>query len=392
MIRNLLLSILFLAVIFLGLEALLRTTHLFGARISWSIPDPVLGWRFAPSRDYWFLQENDHPVAWRTNRFGWKDKDWSIDKPLGTFRIAVLGDSYVEALQIESEKNFLSLAEKELHAKGRPKFELMNFGRSAFTQTEELIVLREEVLRFSPDLVVLFFFPPNDIDEVKKETALDPIRPFFEDAGNGSLQLDTRFQNLRTYKIKSLISPLKHHSALVSLLTERFTLFQFRQRAKTKEGPHPRTSLPGYLSLATAHPDPQYELNYQWNKRLITEMVFFLRRRGIRFLLISMDLPAYVPLVEKEYKAKDPSFNANFFDEDLKSFAAALGADFLGLERIFRETYLKTGRPLHFQYWNEKLGKKSFEYAAHTGHWNYQGHQTLAQALIAKLEEMKVAL
>ncbi len=65
--RNIILNLAFLLIIFFvfigALELLLRTTHLFGARISWSQPDPILGWRFTPGSHYWFNKENDHPIT-----------------------------------------------------------------------------------------------------------------------------------------------------------------------------------------------------------------------------------------------------------------------------------------------------------------------------------------
>ena len=65
----------------LVLEITLRVTHLFGARISWTSPDPILGYTFNPGKDYWVNKENDHPISGKINRFGWRDKEWSLDKP-----------------------------------------------------------------------------------------------------------------------------------------------------------------------------------------------------------------------------------------------------------------------------------------------------------------------
>ena len=147
--------------IFLGiLEIVLRTTHLFNARISWSEPDSILGWRFTPGRRYWFNKENDHPVTGRINSYGWRDEGWSLLKYNNIYRIAVLGDSFVEAFQIESEHTFLSLTEQKLNKLNKNhdiKVDLMNFGRSGCTQTEELLILKNCVAQFSPDMLVLFF-------------------------------------------------------------------------------------------------------------------------------------------------------------------------------------------------------------------------------------------
>jgi len=67
--------------------------------------------------------------------------------------------------------------------------ELMNFGRSGYTQTEELLVLKNHVAQFFPDMVILFFLPANDIGDVSKETATGVLRPFFNISQKGELIL-----------------------------------------------------------------------------------------------------------------------------------------------------------------------------------------------------------
>ncbi len=162
-------KILFFAVVLfaayiLALEVVLSTTHLFGARRSWSEPDPMLGWRFTPGRAYWYHRENDHPITGRINQLGWRDRDRSRAKPDGSYRVAVIGDSSVEAFQVERDSTFAALVEDRLG------IEVLNFGRSGMTQTEEWLLLQNEVAGYSPDLVVLFFVPVNDVSEVAPQT------------------------------------------------------------------------------------------------------------------------------------------------------------------------------------------------------------------------------
>jgi hypothetical protein len=386
---NLALFAAILAVTLAGVEVFFRTTHLFGARISWSIPDPVLGYSVAPGK-YWYGLENDHPVIWSANRHGWRDREWEETKPEGSLRVAVLGDSYVEAMQVEDEKTFLNLAENQLtQSLGKP-VEMMNFGRSAFTQTEQLLVLQREVLSFSPDLVVLFFFPVNDIDDVHPKTVLGRLRPFYSEREDGSLELDTRFNQTREYRLKSLINPLKRHSAFISLLTDTYTrrsrMEDARRSGLMEEAPSQR--LKGHLSLAGSAPDPQYVSNYKLNKRLIREMADFCREHKIPFMLVSIDLPAYVPQMEKEFKELDPAFDRLFFDKDLESFSRELNIPFLGLEKIFEAHYRQHQKALHFEpAAGQEKNAGFWEYGSHGGHWNEAGHQVVAEALSRALPQ-----
>jgi hypothetical protein len=370
----LLFSITIFFTLLLIFEFVLRNTHLFNAKISWAEPDPIVGWRYTPGYTYWYNKENDHPITGKINSFGWRDKEWSFKKPSNTYRIAVLGDSFVAAFQVELEKTFLAIAEQQLNEKCDIKIELMNFGQSGYTQTEEFLVLKNEVLQFSPDMVLLFFFPGNDIQDVRRETSVSSLRPYYRISPGGELILDTSFVNTRVFKIKSLINPLKQHSALISLLAERYNLYMRQRRinADVKKIAHNENEtnikrLPGYLSLCTTNPDPTYLKSYQLNKRLIRAMVDLCKAEGIRFMLVSINTPAYIPEIEKEYKSIDPTFNIYFFEDDLKEYARFLDIEYLGLQSIFRKHY-------------ETLRKK-----LHWGHWNYDGHRVVAAALREKL-------
>lgn len=376
----------------LAAEWLLRATHLFGARISWSRPDAFIGWRFVPSRSFEIQEENPRRIRWSTNRFGWKDKEWAIKKPAKTYRVAVLGDSYVESLDMEPEKNFLQIAQNRLNAVLAPKgfqTEWMNFGRSGFTQTEELFVLKKDIAPFEPDLLVVFFFATNDIEDISPLTTTDPIRPYYFETKKGGLRFDRNFSKTRSFKIKSWISPIKNHSALVSLLTQRYSLLmRYQDLSKLRRKANRRTASPvkSYLSLCTRDPDMRYRKNYRMNKRLIHEMAKFAKRRGMEMLLVNVDLPSYQPEIEKSFETLDPSFNPLFFEKDLADFAGDLGIGFVGLQSVFRKEFLKNGRPLHWNYWGLKVKTPHWEYGAHDGHWNEEGHQVVGKTLAGALK------
>jgi hypothetical protein len=366
--KSAIINIVFSFVIFLVfvvvIELVLRTTHLFGARLSWTESDPILGYRFVPNSKYWCYKECDRLITGEINNYGWRDKDWSLEKPQNTYRVAVLGDSFVEAFQVESEHTFLSLTERELNKNHRLKFEFMNFGRSGYTQTEELLVLSNYVVQFSPDMLVLFFQPSNDIRDVGKETATNLTRPFYHISGNEELIPDTSFAKMRKFKIIVIIDKLKTHSVLISLICQRYNHYQ-QDRVIAKL---PKGVIDSYLSLCTANQDTRYLRNYQLNKMLIKAMAEYCKNKGIKFILVTINTNAYIPKVEEQYKALDPTFDANFFEDDLKKYAISINIEYIGLQTIFRQAYEKDGIPLHWE------------------HWNYQGNKLVTNALVNKLK------
>ncbi|MFH1755775.1 MAG: hypothetical protein ABIA59_08750 [Candidatus Latescibacterota bacterium] len=368
--RNAALVILSLIIMLFILEIVFRTTHLFGARISWREPDPLMGWRSTPNSTYWYIKENNHPVIGRNNSFGWRDKERTLVKPENTYRIAVLGDSFVEALEVEFDSTFLAIAERQLNATSDTHIEVMNFGRIGMTQTEEYILLQEEVVRFAPDMITVLFWPQNDIADVHPRTAINQLRPFYQMSADGGLILDTSFAEKRQYKLKKALHPFKQHSALLSLLLERYGVLRWRMReSQLSNAKTTPTSLTGYLSLCTAQPEPIYAENYQLNKLLIKAMAEYCSDRNIRFMLIG---------ATTVYKTEDlaqkleinPTFNADFFDEDLSAHTDSLHAEYLGLHQKFAGYYQETGRSLTWS------------------HWNYAGHRVVAAEFSRKVQQV----
>lgn len=349
-------------------ELVLRTTHLFDARIAWSQPDELLGYRYAPHAPYWNRLEGGRSSG-LMNNFGWRDVDWTLEKPPGILRVAVIGDSYVEAFQVELPETFPKIAERQLERRGR-KVQVMSFAQSGFTTTEELLVLQRDVLPFQPDLVVLFFFPYNDIRDVSKALAPDALRPFFSLDPNGELVLDTSFNRTWAFRLRRWINPVKRRSALVSLLVERWNA-QGRNRARAAKAAARPDSL-GYLSLCTARPDPRFVEAFDLNKRLIVTMA---RTLGTgRMMLVTMESAGWKPEDEAAQKAIDPSFDAFCFEQALGKLASSEGIHHIGLQTVFREDWERNRRALHW------------------AHYNQAGHELVGAALADGIERVLPSL
>jgi hypothetical protein len=69
-------------------------------------------------------------VEWRTNAQGMRDRSYAIDKPAGTFRIALVGDSIGVGWGVNVEQRFESILEQEWDARSRrsggPAVEIVN--------------------------------------------------------------------------------------------------------------------------------------------------------------------------------------------------------------------------------------------------------------------------
>jgi len=369
MIRRLLLVLLPLAIVVGLVEGVLRTTHLFNARLAFTQPDRTIAYRFTPGRTYWFQGENDHSITGQINRLGWRDRERSLHKPSGTFRIAVIGDSFVEAFQVEQDSTFLSIAERNLNASAdglARRVELMNFGRSGMSQTEELLVLERDVLPCQPDMVLLLFTPQNDIADVNPATAVDTARPFFHMTAKDSLCLDTSFALSCNFRMREGINLLKQRSALISLMAERYNAWgQMPAQRATRPGNAAAgcaADLTKELRMCTASPDSIFAWNYALCKVLIARIESDCVAHGIAFSLAAVPL-IYRPEVAQRLRTIDKSFDMGFFDRDLAVLADSTGATYIPLTAAFRSRTVATGRLLHWS------------------HWNYDGHRLLGEIL-----------
>lgn len=101
----------------------------------------------------------------RTNSCGMRDKERSIAKPPDTYRIALLGDSFVFGWGVEFEQTFAQRLEGNLNrlAEGKRQFEVLNFGVPGYATFQESAKFLESGIEFMPDEVLVFFIQ-NDFD------------------------------------------------------------------------------------------------------------------------------------------------------------------------------------------------------------------------------------
>lgn len=174
-------------------------------------PDEVLGASLKPGSGGLFTREGHGLVS--VNEHGMRDVDHTLEKPANHFRIALLGDSFSEALQVDQEKTFWWLLKKPLEScpalKGK-EVELLNFGVSGYGTTQELLMYETRARAFHPDMALLQFLPGNDIINNSIELEEDKFRPFFV-LKNGQLELDNSFQHGKGFKIRMLLKKFGYY-------------------------------------------------------------------------------------------------------------------------------------------------------------------------------------
>jgi len=167
MTANLLRLLVFIGAIFLLLESSLRFYY-FGT--DGFIPHKMNSYRVIIDSDlvqaadttdvYYELKPNlngllsGHPV--RTNSQGLPDKEYSLEKPDNTYRIAVVGSSWSMATGAATDQSYQALIEEWLN-ENRPEknWEVINFSVEYYGLGEIIGNARHKALAYEPDLILM---------------------------------------------------------------------------------------------------------------------------------------------------------------------------------------------------------------------------------------------
>jgi len=149
-----------------------------------TVRDPVIGKRYVRDfDDEVFVPESGRRVHLRFNRDGFRGPDRPYEKPAGTRRIAVIGDSMTIAVATAEERTMVVELEHLLAATfPTESWEVLNFGVSSASTGQELVLYRELVWRYQPDIVLLAFFVGNDLTDNSRR--LTSARRIYFDLGD----------------------------------------------------------------------------------------------------------------------------------------------------------------------------------------------------------------
>jgi len=153
-------------------------------------PDPILGTTHLPNKQ----------VIWRMEGFsadtlnskGYRDVEHAVAKAPGLKRVAVLGDSHSEGLQVPLTDTYARRLEGLLNNGNSKDFEVLNFACSGYSTAQEYVQYTHEVEAYKPDFTVILMHWGNttaNILDPKKRRVATP-RPYFYFDGNGALQQD----------------------------------------------------------------------------------------------------------------------------------------------------------------------------------------------------------
>jgi hypothetical protein len=354
----------------------------YSYRSTWRF-DRITGKALLAGAQMWNREEGQAFI--QINSDGLRDEEHSLDKPENTIRIAILGDSYAEAIQVPLDKTFWKVIEDKLaHCQkfDGKQVEVINFGVSGFGTVQELLTLRTKVWKYSPDIVLLGFLTGNDIRNNLRELQGGNNQPYYV-YQEGTLVLDDRFMDKTKSRIRgSALADwwftLLPDSRVLQLLNKAYTTLDQRRnvsrRAQRKET---RQSYErGLDDEIYRHPsDPAWIEAWRVTEDLLRMMNADVIERNATFMLVTLSNSGQVHPDPAERQRYADSLNVKgllYPDKRIQHFAR---------EEAIRSIMLVP--PL--QAWTEEYGEcvHGFQNATPCGgHWNEIGHR-LAGTIIA---------
>lgn len=300
-------------------------------------------------------------IAVETNSHGMRWGEVQVEKLAGVRRIAILGDSFAFGCWSSTiERSFAGVLERELGLKN----EVLNFGVGGYGFEDELLLLREEVMRFSPDEILIATFSGNDIRDSFLDTTRYVVKDGAADLADGALEAKVP----PIFRTAPYVNPLPvppkggvdlvWKSAFARLVlraadrdppyieyevSKRFTSYSF-----WSQSPYPDVA-----TRAIAH-----------SLGLLDSMLRLAEEHGARLSMVA------IPTAEQVYAIHPvgPGFDIGLPQAHLAKWAGQKHVAFLDLLPILREATRSSGRRPYLRY---------------DVHFNDFGHEVAGNAIAA---------
>ncbi len=321
----------------------------------------LLGWEHRPNANgTWYAYKDGTRTRVTINSYGFADSDRSAEKKRP--RIALVGDSTTEFWEVPERARGQYVLEEMLGG----DFEVLNFGLRGAGTDQEFLRLVNQVIEFSPDIVV-YLFCINDIANNvstgdKPYFVLDPDESYgirvqgyplrFEPAEEDSWLRTLLEKSLTLRHVKYFIAGIETHLRTQVPLDEHFELRPFKRAY-----------------------DAEDERRMSLLKKLISAMHNFARERDIDFLLVEgVYKPALdTPLRQQVLRAYGDQFDFEKVTGLLHDYSEEAGIEFLSLQNLVRSGDVDIDEILHSE---------------DTMHLNSKGVELFAAVIAERIQEL----
>jgi lysophospholipase L1-like esterase len=173
------------------------------------VSDYSINWWREDSSDIRFLKQNFCQTARSTvngnlsrdyrvclNRDGFRDRNYSVEKPENKTRIIALGDAVTFGIGVDNNETWPSHLEKDLKEKSSNGYQVLNFGFPFKSTKEEVIWFNRTARKYDPDIVVLQYMA-NDAQNISRVDELEKELVRNRSGSGGGDSVDARKQAIK---------------------------------------------------------------------------------------------------------------------------------------------------------------------------------------------------
>ena len=355
-------------------ELFLRLLGVSYPVLDWT--DPVRGVAFIPGAKN--APGRDGRSTIEINSDGLRGPETPLERRPGTYRIALIGDSFVAGFDVRFEATAGEVLARRLTALRGSPVEVLNFGHGGYGTTQELLTLQHEVWKYSPDLILVGVTTGNDISDNYRPLKRSDYIPYFVYEGD-RLVLDTTFLQSSGYKSRAFWTRetigVIQHSRLAQLINRSRHLQRRTERNQRNKGEDTEDELG--LRDEVQLPPSTPEWTEAWR---VTEGVLVLMRDECR----KHETPFGVVTLTRNIQVSPDK-------QKKEEFLRGLGAtDMFYPERRIADLGKREGIPVlnlappmakeaeerqvYFHSFNDQMG---------VGHWNVEGNRAAGELIAA---------
>lgn len=346
------------------------------------IYDAARGVSLRPGKEGWYRKEGEAHV--RINSHGYRDLERTLAKPANVLRIAVLGDSFVEARQVALADTFvtrLGPALASCPALAGRQVEVLNFGVSGYATTEELLTLRQHALRFAPDWVLLTLYPGNDVGENSKQVTQGQgvqwrmQKPVHVYAPDGELVLEN--SPPQSWWRRALYEGI-HHLRLLEVVNEARKFWEVRKMKQAASQARDVAELGINQDVYAPPVNDAWRDAWRITEGLLAKTAHEAEAGGARFAVAVVTMSEQVqpdPAVRAAIERQLGVPNLLYAEERVAEFGARRGYPVIRLAQPLQAVATRDRVYLH-GFKNTVMGQ---------GHWNEQGHRAAATVIAREL-------
>jgi hypothetical protein len=283
--KKIILSILKLSAAFIltmtALEIFFRFSEIFLPSIVYD--DPKLGLLRKPNAQIFSLNEGFGMGV--VNEYGYLGPGYPKAKKENTLRIALIGASLVQGLEIFDRYHFRKLLEDKLSTFTGKKVEVLNFGRGGIDLRGEYTTYKYIASEYHPDINLIFVLKGSFTEKDDKPSPGYTIL-------NDSLFIDYSFSESSQFKQRTKYKFLRLTS-IGNLLKRGYEFYQLGSPARFILG----SLYKGPVIETVNNPSPQVEVRdafYTVNEAIIKDFGKENKNGKIRNIIVNIDsLPLY---------------------------------------------------------------------------------------------------